>query len=311
VPTGNLPLRVTSFVGRDREVARTVDVLRRARLVTLAGPGGAGKTALAIEAARAAGAAFRDGVWLVRLAAVTDGELLAHTVADALGVSVAGGPAGDPDDALVGHLTTRDVLLVLDNCEHLIDAVASFAETVLGRCAGVRILTTSPEALAVPGELQLPVAPLPVPQEQTPAREVPEFAAARLFLDRAAAVTPELVFDDGDLAAVGIICQRLDGIPLALELAAARLASLSPAELADRVQDRFAVLTSGSRTADARQRTLRNTVDWSHDLLTTAEKVLLRRLAVFRGGWTLPPPRMSWPIRPCRRAMSSTGWSGW
>jgi predicted ATPase len=285
-PAGNLPLRATSFVGRDAEVARTLDALTGARLVTLAGAAGAGKTSLAVEVARAAAARFAGGAWLVRLAAVGDGELLAHTVADALGVSVAGS-ASDPEDALVGHLATRDLLVLLDNCEHLIEAAASFAETVLGRCAGVRILATSREALAVPGEIQLPVAPLAVPDELTPAGRVPEFAAARLFLDRAAAAMPELEFDDAALRAVGLICQRLDGIPLALELAAARLASLSPLELADRVHDRFATLTSGSRTADARQRTLRKAVDWSHDLLAPAEKVLLRRLAVFRGGWTL------------------------
>jgi predicted ATPase len=176
---------------------------------------------------------------------------------------------------------------VLDNCEHLIEPVAALAETIMSRCAEVQIIATSREALAVPGEVQLPVAPLPVPAPGTPTGDIAAFASAELFLDRARAAAPGLVADAETLAAVGVICQRLDGIPLALELAAARLASLSPAELADRVRDRFALLTSGSRTADARQQTLRATVDWSHDLLTPPERLLFRRLAVFRGGWTL------------------------
>jgi len=171
--------------------------------------------------------------------------------------------------------------------QHLIEPVAGLVQAILERCPRVRILATSREALAVPGEVQLPVAPLPVPSKQTPSERVAEFSAARLFLDRAATVRPDLTADGPALDAVAVICRRLDGIPLALELAAARLAGLQPLELADRVRDRFAVLTSGDRTAEARQRTLRNTVDWSHDLLTREERVLFRRLAVFRGGWTL------------------------
>jgi predicted ATPase len=214
--------------------------------------------------------------------------MIAPAVADALGVSIEGGTAAHrPRDVLIGHLRTRNTLLVLDNCEHLIEPVASLAETILSRCAEVQIIATSREALAVPGEVQLPVAPLPVPAPGTPPGDIAAFASAELFLDRARAAAPDLVADAETLAAVGVICQRLDGIPLALELAAARLASLSPAELADRVRDRFALLTSGSRTADARQQTLRATVDWSHDLLTPPERLLFRRLAVFRGGWTL------------------------
>jgi predicted ATPase/DNA-binding SARP family transcriptional activator len=285
---GNLPLRSTSFVGRAADLRRTLELLGASRLVTLAGAGGAGKTALGIEAARAAADRFRDGAAFVRLAAVTEGDMLAPAVADALAVSIEGGTAAHrPRDVLIGHLRTRNTLLVLDNCEHLIEPVAALAETILSRCAEVQIIATSREALAVPGEVQLPVAPLPVPAPGTPPGDIAAFASAELFLDRALAATPDLILDMQTLAAVGVICQRLDGIPLALELAAARLASLSPAELADRVRDRFALLTSGSRTADARQQTLRATVDWSHDLLTPAERLLFRRLAVFRGGWTL------------------------
>jgi len=285
---GNLPLRLTSFVGRDGDLDRVLEALRGARLVTLAGPGGAGKTSLGVEAARRAGPGFADGVWLVRLAPVTEPEMLIHAFADGLGLSIEGGTvAHRPRDVLVGRLTGRDMLIVLDNCEHLIEPVASLVQAILERCPNVRILATSREALAVPGEVQLAVAPLPVPSEQTPSERVPEFSAARLFLDRAAAVRPDLTADGPALDAVAVICRRLDGIPLALELAAARLAGLQPLELADRVRDRFAVLTSGDRTAEARQRTLRSAVDWSHDLLTQQERVLFRRLAVFRGGWTL------------------------
>jgi predicted ATPase/DNA-binding SARP family transcriptional activator len=283
-----LPLRLTSFVGRDRDLHNVRHALARSRLVTLAGPGGAGKTALGIEAARGAAGQFRDGARLVRLAAISEAELLPQTVADALGLSIEGGTAvHHPLDVLAGRLAQRNMLVVLDNCEHLIDPVTSLVETVLERCPEVRVLATSREALALPGELQFPVAPLAVPAPDTPPRDVSDYPAVRLFLDRAEAAVPDRVLDSDALAAVAVICRRLDGIPLALELAAARSRSLTPTELAERVKDRFAVLTSGSRTAHARQQTLRATVDWSHDLLTAAERVLFRRLAVFHGGWSL------------------------
>ncbi len=287
--SGNgLPLRLTSFVGRDAELARCRELLARTRLLTLVGPGGAGKTALGIEAARSLAGEVPDGVGLVRLAPVSEPALLVQAVADALGVSIEGGTAAHhPRDLLVDRLAGRDTVILLDNCEHLVDAVAELVETVLASCPGVRILATSREALAVPGEVQLPVAPLAAPREGTPPQEVRDYPAARLFLDRAEAVRPDATHDDEDLAAVGAICRRLDGIPLALELAAARLSSLTPVELAEHVHDRFAVLTSGRRTAEARQQTLRAAVDWSHALLTEQERLLFRRLAVFRGGWTL------------------------
>ena len=285
---GNLPLRLTSFVGRDDDLHRVLEALRAARLVTLAGPGGGGKTSLGVEAARRAGPDFAEGAWLVRLAPVTEPEMLIHAFADGLGLSIEGGTvAHRPRDVLVARLIGRDMLIVLDNCEHLIEPVAGLVQAILERCPLVRILATSREALAVPGEVQLAVAPLPVPSKETPSERVAEFPAARLFLDRAAAVRPDLTPDGPALDAVAVICRRLDGIPLALELAAARLAGLQPLELADRVRDRFAVLTSGDRTAEARQRTLRSAVDWSHNLLTQQERVLFRRVAVFRGGWTL------------------------
>jgi predicted ATPase/DNA-binding SARP family transcriptional activator len=283
-----LPLRLTSFVGRDEDLDNVQRALARSRLVTLTGPGGAGKTALGIEAARHAGTQFRDGARLVRLAGVAEADLLPQAVADALGLSIEGGTAvHHPLDVLVGRLARRNMLVVLDNCEHVIDPVSSLVETVLEHCPDVRVLATSREALAVPGELQFPVAPLAVPDPDTAPGDVPDYPAVRLFLDRAEAAAPGRVVDADALAAVAIICRRLDGIPLALELAAARSRSLTPTELAERVKDRFGVLTSGNRTADARQQTLRATIDWSHDLLTVPARVLFRRLAVFHGGWTL------------------------
>ena len=274
VDRGNLPLRLTSFVGRDDDLDRVAEALRRGRLVTLAGPGGGGKTSLAVEAARRAAPGFADGVWLVRLAPVSEPEMLVHAVADGLGLSIEGGTvAHRPRDVLVGRLTGRDALIVLDNCEHLIEPTAGLVQAILERCPRVRILATSREALAVPGEVQLPVGPLPVPAEDTPPERVAEFPSARLFLDRAVAVRPDLTADGPVFDAVAVICRRLDGIPLALELAAARPAGLHPIDLADRLQDRFAVLTSGDRTAEARQQTLRSAVDWSHDLLTQQEQL--------------------------------------
>ena len=284
----DLPLRLTSFVGRDRDVHNVHQALDRSRLVTLVGPGGAGKTALGNRGRPPGRRAVPGRRRLVRLAAITEPELLPQAIADALGLSIEGGTAvHHPLDVLVGRLARRNMLVVLDNCEHLIDPVTSLVETVLERCPEVRVLATSREALAVPGELQFPVAPLAVPGPDTPPGDARDYAAVQLFLDRAEAAAPGRPLDDEALAAVAVICRRLDGIPLALELAAARSRSLTPTELAERVKDRFAVLTSGSRTADARQQTLRATVDWSHDLLSASERVLFRRLAVFHGGWTL------------------------
>jgi predicted ATPase/DNA-binding SARP family transcriptional activator len=284
---GNLPLRLTSFVGRQSELTRCRELLAGSRLITLVGPGGAGKTALGIEAGRSL-APTSDGVWLVRLAPVSEPEMLTQAVADALGLSIEGGTATHhPRDVLVAQLADRDTVIVMDNCEHIVEPVASLVETVLGRCPRVRILATSREALAVPGEVQLPVAPLGTPERGTPPERIGDYPAVQLFLDRAQAATAHHAFDADALEAVAEICRRLDGIPLALELAAARLTSLTAIELADHVQDRFAVLTSGSRTAEARQQTLRRTVDWSHELLSEPQRVLFRRLAVFRGGWTL------------------------
>ncbi|MGY1643703.1 BTAD domain-containing putative transcriptional regulator [Geodermatophilus sp. SYSU D00703] len=281
-----LPVRLTSFLGRETDLQRVGGLLQAARLVTVTGPGGVGKTSLALEVARAAAERFRHGVGLVRLAGVTDPAQVPSAALAALDVrDVATATA---EDQLLGHLRDRAVLLVLDNCEHLADACAVLAERILESCPDVRLLATSREPLAARGEVQYAVDPLPVPAATASAAELTASAAAQLFLDRVLAALPDLAIgDEADAAAVADICRHLDGMPLAIELAAARVAALPVGELARRMGDRFALLTTGPRTAEARQRTLRATVDWSYQLLTEPERVLLRRLSVFRGSWTL------------------------
>jgi predicted ATPase/DNA-binding SARP family transcriptional activator len=287
-PSTNLPASVRPLIGRDGELAALDDLLGRSRVVSLVGPGGAGKTALAFAVAARLTAGFADGVWVTRLAPVTDSSGVALAVADALGVPLDGAaPTAQARDRLVGYLARRRLLLVLDNCEHVLDAAARLVDEILAGCPDVTVLATSREALAVPGEVQFALAPLAAPPDDAKAGAVLDFPAARLFVERARAVRGDLELADADLVAVARICQRLDGMPLALELAAARMSSLSVRELAERLDDRFTLLTAGPRTAEARQRTLRATVDWSHALLTDAERTVFRRVAVFRGGWTL------------------------
>ena len=288
---GNIPARPTSFVGREEELAGLAVELRRSRLVTLLGPGGAGKTRLALEAAAAAGipgvdGADRadgdvpDGVWVAELAPVREELTVPEAVLTALGARTtqvrgrADMPVRDPLAQLVEHCARRRMLLVLDNCEHVIDAAARLTEALLTRCPGVRVLATSREPLGVPGEAVRGVGPLP------------QDVALRLLGDRGAAARPGFTTAD-DPAACAEICRRLDGLPLALELAAARLRALTPRQIADRLDDRFRLLTGGSRTLLPRQQTLRAVVDWSWDLLGEAERTVLRRLSVFSGGCTL------------------------
>ena len=283
-PLTNLPVRVTSFVGRERQLAQLSELLGAHRLVTLTGPGGAGKTSLALQAAGAAAERYPDGVWLVRLAGVGSPAAVAEVVAESVGAQR---PAGGVVDSLVGFLRNRSAMVVLDNCEHLIDACAELAERLVTSGARLRLLVTSREPLRVPGEVQLAVPSLACPPPDITLERLRDYDAARLFLDRALSIQPDLLLDAATAADVGRICRQLDGLPLALELAAARVASLTIADLAARLDDRFRLLTGGARTAEARQKTLRATVDWSHQLLTSSERVLFRRLAVFRGGWTL------------------------
>ncbi|TQE23584.1 ATP-binding protein [Streptomyces ipomoeae] len=272
--SGNLPAVFSSFVGRRRNIAEIRRRLETARLVTLTGVGGVGKTRLALEAAASMSKGFPDGVWLVDLAPVRDPSAVPGATATALGVPDLGpGPVGD---RLADHLAGRRTLVVLDNCEHLADACARLAQSLLGAAPGLRVLATSRASLGLTGECVLTVAPLSVPDE-----------AVELVRDRAAAVRPSFRITDANREAVTRLCERLDGLPLAIELAATRLRTLTVDQLVERLEDRFGLLTAGSSTARPHQRTLRALIDWSHELCSPAEQLLWRRLSVFAGGFDL------------------------
>ena len=286
----NLPRSLSAFVGRETEAAEVRRLLAAAPLVTLTGPGGAGKTRLALHVASgvvaAPGPDARDGVWHADLAPLADGTLVPQAVAAAVGVrEVPGQPLAA---ILAGGLRERRLLLVLDNCEHLLDACAVLVETLLRAAPGVRILATSREALRCEGETVFRVPPLavPDPSREEPLERLAASPAVRLFVARARQAQPAFRLDGGNARAVVRICRRLDGLPLALELAAARARGLTPAQLADRLDDRLGQLAGGDRTA-RRQQTVRAALEWSHELLSASEAALLRRLAVFAGGWTL------------------------
>jgi predicted ATPase/DNA-binding SARP family transcriptional activator len=284
----NLPTVLRPLIGRDELLASVGELVHGVRLLTLVGPGGAGKTSLAVAVAVDARTAFPDGVFGVRLASIQTADQVPLAVADALGMPMDGAAAErDLRERIYSYLADRRLLLLLDNCEHVIDAAAVLAEEVLGRCGGVTILATSREALAVPDEVQVNVNPLDTPAQDTPAEQMLDYPAVQLFVERARAVRPGSIFDGVNLLAIGRVSRALDGIPLALELAAARVGAMSPAEIADRLDQGFALLTSGSRTAEARQQTLRATVDWSFALLSEPEQQVFARLSVFQGGWTM------------------------
>ncbi|QYN23554.1 BTAD domain-containing putative transcriptional regulator [Amycolatopsis sp. DSM 110486] len=286
--TDRLPVRLTSFVGRGDELKQLSELLDGSRLVTLVGPGGAGKTRLATEAAARHPVHGPGRVWFVPLAGVRDADDVLGALLTALGIrdmratetEVLRKPI-DLFEHAVEALSGGETLLVLDNCEHVVEVAAQLADDLLRRVPALRILATSREPLAITGEALCPLGPLPVPAESTPPGEVGALDSARLFLDRAIAVRPDFTLDESTVDAVTQICRRLDGMPLALELAAARLRSMPVTSIAERLDDRFRLLTSGSRTALPRQRTLRAVVEWSWDLLTDAELALARRLAVF------------------------------
>ncbi|MBI5301136.1 MAG: tetratricopeptide repeat protein [Chloroflexi bacterium] len=282
----NLPHPLTSFIGREKEIAEVKRLLAQHRLVTLTGSGGCGKTRLAIEVASQLVESFRQGVWWVDLAPLSDLAHVPQAIAQSLGVREAVDQS--LEDTLVHFLQTKHLLLVLDNCEHLIAACAQISDKLLRACAELKILATSREALGIPGEVvwHVPSLTLPGALHLLTVEQLTQFDAVRLFAERARTIATRWKLSDHVLA-VAHICRRLDGIPLAIELAAARLKVLSVEEIAMRLDDRFNLLTTGSRTALPRQQTLRATIDWSYDLLSDAERVLLQRLSVFAGGWTL------------------------
>ena len=284
---GNLAAEVASFVGRRRELADAKGALSKSRLVTLTGVGGVGKTRVAERVARDRRRAYPHGVWLVELAELADPALLTQTVLTELGVR---GPLpGDGLEALIDFLTGRHLLLVLDNCEHLLDEVAALSAALLRRCPDVQILATSREPLRVVGEAVLPVPAMaaPEPERSGGVAGLSRYDAVALFTERAAAAVPDFALTEDNYRAVAALCHRLDGLPLAIELAAGRLRSLSPAQILSKLDDRYALLTRGERGRPDRQQTLRASIEWSYQLCTPAEQRLWARLCVFAGSFEL------------------------
>jgi len=284
----NLPYELSTFVGREHERAQLVTQLRDARLVTLVGPGGVGKTRLALRVARDVLSAFPDGVWLAELAPLKSDGLVAAAVGAAVGVREQANEA--LVDTLAAAFSYGRVLIILDNCEHLVSACAAVAERLLQRCASVRVLATSREPLRVPGEVTWVVPPLTVPPPEGEPIEPGELArcdAVNLFVQRARAVHPQFTLTDRNVEPISRICRRLDGLPLALELAAARIRVLSIDEIAARLDDRFDLLVAGVRTATLRQQTLRAAIDWSYELLSEDERRLFARLSVFAATFSI------------------------
>ena len=286
-PNHNLPAQPTSYIGREREQAEVASLLQKTRLLTLTGSGGCGKTRLALQAAEQALRQYRDGVWLVELAPLTDPDLVAQSAAGVLGISeVSGQPLLT---TLVNALRTKQILLLLDNCEHLLGASASLVDALIRGCPSLRIMASSREPLAISGEqtFRVPSLALPSPDVRPTPDILLQYEGVRLFVERANACSPDFRLTGENAAAVAAVCRRLDGIPLAIELAAARTRSLSVDEISQKLDDRFRLLTGGSRSALPRQQTLRSLIDWSYSLLTEPERTLLCRLSVFAGGWTL------------------------
>jgi predicted ATPase/DNA-binding winged helix-turn-helix (wHTH) protein len=285
IPT-NLPEAVSELIGRDADLDEILDISSSHRLVTLTGAGGIGKTRLGFAVARQLLPGFADGVWAIELAPLSDPDLVPVAVATALGLELTSGTASPL--SVANALRAKQLMLVLDNCEHVVDAAAQIAESLLHANSAARVLATSREPLRAEGEWVYPVPPLAVPTEDSPDGEDPlRYGAVRLFVERVRAAVPHFSSDARVAAAIAGICRRLDGIPLAIELAAPRVATLGIEGLAAGLDDRFRLLAGGRRTALPRHQTLRATMDWSYELLTKPERVVLRRLAIFAGGFTL------------------------
>ena len=289
-PSNNLPLELTPFIGRDDELVKIGELLQdpTVRLLTLVGVGGIGKTRLALHAAAKLVDSYPDGVWLVELARLRDPGLVPQRAAAVLGVSAHEAEDGrDVKDVLAAYLSDKKLMMILDNCEHLIEACAELAVNLLRECPELRLMATSRENLGIPGEKSFAVSSMGIPPESAPAQDLESFEAVRLFIDRAVAALPDFLIASNNSNSIINICRQLDGIPLAIELAAARVKILAPEQIADRLQDRFQLLTGGSRTALPRHQTLQATMEWSYSLLTQPESSLLMQLSVFSGGWTL------------------------
>ncbi|MER6578461.1 LuxR C-terminal-related transcriptional regulator [Nonomuraea sp. NPDC001023] len=281
----NLPAEPDRFIGRERDLDELCGLVGEVRLLTLSGVGGTGKTRCALQIASRLVPSFPDGVWLAELSRLTRADLLVHEITKVLGVHEEG--VRPLLDTLVDFLRGKKPLLVLDNCEHLVEACAELAERLLSSCEDLRLLVTSREPLKIPGELVWRVPPLALPGPAEAAEEVERVESVQLFLDRARSAGSGLAVTGANAGDIARLCHALDGLPLALELAAARTAAMSPGQISARVNDRFRLLTASGRTAPARQRTLLATLEWSHDLLSPQEQVLFRRLAVFSGPFTL------------------------
>jgi predicted ATPase/DNA-binding SARP family transcriptional activator/DNA-binding CsgD family transcriptional regulator len=283
----NLPSSLTSFVGREREMVETRRLLSMTRLLTLTGAGGSGKTRLGLEVARSLVGAYPDGAWLVELAGLTEPDLVPQAVATTLEVREQ--PGRPLLDALLDALRDKEMLIVVDNCEHLIDASAHLAEVLLHSCPRLRVLATSREPLGIRGEVLWQVSPLSLPDvdRESTVESLMRYEAVRLFVDRARLKLPDFGLTQENAGAAARVCRKLDGIPLAIELATARIGALAIEQVAQRLEASLDLLSGGSRTVEPRQQTLKATLDWSHDLLSEAERALLRRLSVFAGGWTL------------------------
>jgi predicted ATPase/DNA-binding CsgD family transcriptional regulator len=284
---GNLPLELSSFVGREREILEVERLLAKTRLLTLTGTGGCGKSRLAIKVAGNLVEEFEDGVWWVGLAPLADPALVPKSVASALDVREQ--PGRSMTEALCDHLRPGNPMLVLDNCEHLIEACAVLVETLLLTCPGLSILTTSREPLGVPGETVWTVPPLslPEPDRASTVEHLMRCGAARLFVDRARSRLPAFELTEKNAASTARVCRILDGIPLAIELASARMGTLAVEQIAARLEDSLGLLDGGARTMEARHQTMRAALQWSHELLSEPEQELFARLSVFAGGWTL------------------------
>lgn len=283
----NLPQQLTSFIGREKEIADVDRLFKQTRLLALTGSGGAGKTRLALQIAADMLDEFDDGVWMIELAALSDPNLVPQAIASTIGVREE--PGRPILQTLADHLKAKRTLIVLDNCEHLLEPCATLCDQLLRSCPQLYILATSREGLNIAGETtyRVPSLSLPDPRKSLSPEDLAAFEAVRLFTERAQAAQPSFTVTPQNAQSVAQLCYRLDGIPLAIELAAARVKALSVDQINQRLDDRFRLLTGGSRTALPRQQTLRALIDWSYDLLTPQEQTLLRRLSVFAGGWTL------------------------